>query len=109
MYAKTGGFVRMNPAMRAPSSRASSAGELPGTSSPNASMARRMTKSSTARRSPAFERKWCWTRPGETPAALATSRIDVPATPRVANARSAASRMRAAPVRSEGAVAIRLY
>ena len=64
-----------------------------------------MTKSSTALRSLAFEGKWCWTSPGETRAAFATSRIEVAATPRAAKCRSAAFRMRAAPVRSESRVA----
>src|SRR3989442_4124371 len=43
--------------------------------------------------------------PGETRAAFATSRIEVAATPRAAKCRSAAFRMRAAPVRSESRVA----
>src|SRR5204862_374090 len=53
------------------------------------------THSSTACCRPAFVPKWCCTRPGETPAARATSRMLVPATPRLANSSSAALRMRA--------------
>src|SRR5437763_2042350 len=95
----------MNSAILEPSWCAISGGGPPPIGVPKASRARRMTNSSTALRSLAFERKWCWTSPGETRAALATSRIEVAATPRAAKCRSAAFRMRAAAVRSESRAA----
>src|SRR5262249_29260869 len=85
------------------------AGESPTNCWLKASTARCTTNSSTAPRSPAFDRRRCCTRPGDACAARATSRIEVAATPRAANSRSAASRMRATAVRSESALAIRLY
>ena len=92
MYAKTSGFSRMNSEIFALIRPESSATERWSNRSPNASPTRPATKSSTARRRPAFERKWCCTRPGETRAARATSRMEVAETPRAANSRSAASR-----------------
>src|SRR5438093_2392272 len=95
----------MNSAILEPSWSAISRAGPPPIGVPKASRARRMTNSSTALRSRAFERKWCCTSPGETRAARATSRIEVAATPRAAKCRSAAFRMRAAAVRSESAAA----
>ncbi len=49
--------------------------------------------------------KWCCTSPGETPAAVATSRIDVASTPLDANPCRAAFRIRADALRSDGRTA----
>ena len=85
----------MNSAIRSPNPAASSAGVPPRAVSATARDARSRTKASTAARSPSLERKWCCTRPGDTPAAAATPRIVVATIPTLAKLTRAARRIRA--------------
>src|SRR5215469_10864703 len=99
----------MNSVIEAPISSATWAGAWSFTPRGMAAAICLTTNSSTARRSRSLERKWCCTRPADTPADAATDRMEVAAKPRSAASRIAASRMRAAAVRSSRKLAIRSY